>query len=65
MTRQKVIWMLLISSIPVVGLIYLIYLAIQDNNTNKRSYARATLIISLFAVVVSFVFIIGFIIAGL
>ncbi|MBP1552270.1 MAG: hypothetical protein J6C04_08330, partial [Oscillospiraceae bacterium] len=59
------IWMLLISSIPVVGLIYLIYLAIQDNNTNKRSYARATLIISLFAVVVSFVFIMGFIIAGL
>lgn len=59
------IWMLLISSIPVVGLIYLIYLAIQDNNTNKRSYARATLIISVFAIIVSFVFLIGFIIAGL
>ncbi|MBE6886811.1 MAG: zinc ribbon domain-containing protein [Ruminococcaceae bacterium] len=59
------IWMMLISSIPLVGLIYIIYLAIQDNNTNKRSFARATLIISLFAAVVSFVFIIGFIIAGL
>lgn len=59
------IWMMLISSIPVVGLIYIIYLAIQDNNTNKRSFARATLIISLFAFVVSFVFILGFIIAGL
>lgn len=59
------IWMLLISSIPVVGLIYIIYLAIQDNNTNKRSYARATLIISAFAIVVVFVFLIGFIIAGL
>lgn len=59
------IWVLLISSIPVVGLIYLIYLAIQDNNTNKRSYARASLIISVFAIIVSFVFLLGFIIAGL
>ena len=58
------IWMLLISSIPVVGLVYLIYLAIQDNNTNKRSYARATLIIAVFAVVISLVFAIGFLIAG-
>ncbi|MBR5252230.1 MAG: zinc-ribbon domain-containing protein [Oscillospiraceae bacterium] len=58
------IWMLLISSIPVVGLVYLIYLAIQDNNTNKRSYARATLIIAAFAVVISLVFAIGFLIAG-
>jgi hypothetical protein len=59
------IWMMLISSIPVVGLIYIIYLAIQDNNTNKRSYARATLIIALFGTLVGVVFGLGFIIAGL
>lgn len=58
------IWMLIISSIPVVGLVYLVYLAIQDNNTNKRSYARATLIIAAFAVVISLVFAIGFLISG-
>ena len=59
------IWMMLISSIPVVGLIYIIYLAIQDNNTNKRSYARATLIIALFGTLVGVVFGLGFFIAGL
>ena len=59
------IWMMLISSIPLVGLIYIIYLAIQNNNTNKRSYARATLIISLFAAIVGIVFTLGFMISGL
>ena len=59
------IWMMLISSIPLVGLIYIIYLAIQNNNTNKRSYARATLIISLFAAIVGIVFALGFMISGL
>ena len=59
------IWMMLISSIPVVGLIYIIYLAIQDNDMNKRSYARATLIIALFGTLVGVVFGLGFIIAGL
>ena len=59
------ICMMLISSIPLVGLIYIIYLAIQNNNTNKRSYARATLIISLFAAIVGIVFALGFIISGL
>lgn len=59
------IWMMLISSIPVVGLIYIIYLAIQNNNTNKRSYARATLIIALFGTIVGIVFGLGFLIAGL
>lgn len=59
------IWMMLISSIPVVGIIYIIYLAIQNNNTNKRSYARATLIIALFGTIVGIVFGLGFLIAGL
>ena len=59
------IWVLLISAIPVVGFIYLIYLACQNHNTNKRSYARASLIISAFVVVISIVFGIGFMISGL
>ena len=59
------IWILLISAIPVVGFIYLIYLACQNDNTNKRSYARASLIISAFVVVISIVFGIGFALSGL
>ena len=59
------IWMMIISGIPVVGLVYLIYLAFQNDNTNKRSYARASLIISVFASVISIVFIIGFMLSGI
>lgn len=59
------IWVLFISSLPFIGFIYLIYLAIQDNNTNKRSYARATLIILAFAIIIGFVFGFGIIAAGL
>ena len=53
------IWMLVITGIPVVGFIYLIYLAVQDNNTNKRSYARATLILAALGIVVALVFGVG------
>ena len=56
--------MLVLSSLPVIGLIYIIYLAVQNNNINKRSFARATLIVSLFAFVVAFVFMIGVALAG-
>ena len=59
------IWMMVISAIPVIGFIYLIYLALQNDNTNKRSYARATLILSIFAVVISIVFSVGFMLSGL
>ena len=57
--------MLVLSSLPVIGLIYLIYLAVQNNNINKRSFARATLIVAAFAFVITFVFAIGVAIAGL
>lgn len=59
------IWMMLISAIPVIGLVYLIYLALQNDNTNKRSYARASLIISIFTFIITFVFILGFILSGI
>ena len=59
------IWMMVISAIPVIGFIYLIYLALQNDNTNKRSYARASLILSIFAVVISIVFGVGFMLSGL
>lgn len=65
LTTVDFIWMFIISAIPVVGLIYLIWLAVQNNNTNKRSFARATLIISLFSVLITAVFIIGFVVAGI
>lgn len=54
------IWMMLISAIPFIGLFYMIYLAfIQDANVNKRSYARASLIIGVFSAVIAIVFIFG------
>ena len=58
------IWMMIISGIPVVGLIYLIVLAFSNDNTNKRSYARASLIMSIFASVIGVVFALGFILSG-
>lgn len=59
------IWMLLISSLPLIGLVYIIYLAVQDNNINKRSFARANLIIALFSFVIAFVFVVGIIAANI
>ena len=58
------IWMMVISGIPVVGLVYLIYLAFQNDNTNKRSYARASLIVSIFASVIGIVFLLGFMLSA-
>ena len=58
------IWMMIISGIPVVGLVYLIYLAFQNDNTNKRSYARASLIVSIFASVIGIVFFLGFMLSA-
>lgn len=59
------IWMMVISSLPLIGLIYLIYLAIQNDNTNKRSYARASLIISIFASIIGMVFVLGFLLSAI
>ena len=54
------IWMMLISSIPVVGIIYLIWLGfIQKDNPNKSAYAKASLIISVFAILLAVVFAMG------
>ena len=54
------IWMMLIASIPVVGLLYLIYQGfVQQENVNKRSWARATMIISVFTFVLALVFSVG------
>ncbi len=56
---SEILWMMLISGIPVVGLFYLIYQAISGKNKNKRSYARATLIFSIYAFVLAVVFVVG------
>lgn len=54
------VWMMLVSGIPVIGLIYLIYLGfVQQENANKRAYARATMIIVVFGILISVVFALG------
>ena len=54
------IWMMIISGIPVIGFIYLIYIAfVQKENTTKSAWAKATLIICAFAFVLSLVFSMG------
>ena len=65
LTTVDFIWMLVISGLPVIGLIYIIYLAVQDNNTNKRSFARATLIVGIFSIIITFLFVAGVLSAGL
>lgn len=58
------IWMMLISGLPFAGLVYLIWLAFfQKENPNKTSYARATLIISLFATLLAVVFAVGIVLS--
>ncbi len=58
------IWMMLISGIPFVGLFYLIWLGfIQKDNVNRQNYARATLIISVFAMLLAFICAMGIVIA--
>ena len=60
LTTVDFVWMLLISSIPVIGFLYLFYTAfVQQDNVNKRSWARATMIVYIFAAVLAFVFSIG------
>ncbi len=59
------ILMMLIMSIPIVGIAYLIYTAFSSkSNANKRSFARAVLIMDLFTFVIALVFILGFALAG-
>lgn len=59
------IWMIIISGLPVIGLVYLIYMSLQNDNINKRSYARAMLIISVFSVIIALVFFVGIIAANI
>ena len=60
------VWMMLISGIPVIGLIYLIYLGfVQQENANKRSFARATMIFIAFGIVMGIVFSMGIMMTAL
>ncbi len=57
------IWIMLISGLPVVGMMYIIWLAfIQKDNVNKQSYARAVLIFMAFSFALAMVFAMGLII---
>lgn len=60
-TTLDFLWVMVISCIPIVGFIYLIYLAVQNDNIYKRSYARASFILMLFGVIISMIFSVGFI----
>ncbi len=54
------IWMAIISGIPIIGIFYVIYLAfIQTGNKTKRSWARSLIIITLFIMLMAFVFGVG------
>ena len=60
LTTVEFVWMLLISSIPVVGVIYVIYQAfVQQESATKRSWARATMIVFLFSFILGLVFALG------
>ena len=59
------IWMMLIASVPVIGFVYLMYTAFAAENPNKRSYARAVLIIGIFACLIATVFAMGLIMSQL
>lgn len=60
------VWMLLISSIPVVGLFYIIYQAfVQQENMNRRAWARATMVVAIFGFAMAAVFSIGFVMTNL
>ena len=65
MSTVDFVCMMLIAAIPVVGMVYIIYLALQNNNTNKRSYARATIIMAAFGLLLSALFALGVASAGL
>ena len=54
------VWMLIISAVPVIGILYLIYLGfIQKENVNRKSFGRAMLIVIVFTIILFCVFIAG------
>lgn len=60
------VWMILLTLIPGVNLIYLFYQAvIQNNNINRRSYARAVFIVAFFVILIMMMFAFGFFMANL
>lgn len=66
LTTVDFVWMLLISSIPVVGLFYIIYQAfVQQENMNRRAWARATMIVAIFGFAMAAVFSVGFVMTNL
>lgn len=59
------LWMMIITIIPIIGLGYLLYLAFaQSKNINKRSYARAMLILFVFITLIVSMFVCGFFMAN-
>lgn len=65
MSTVDYIWMMIISAVPVVGFIYLLYNAFAAENPNKRSYARAVLIVGIFSCLIAAVFAMGLVMSQL
>ncbi len=61
LTTADFLLMMVIASIPVVGLFYIVDQAISGKNRTKRSYARAFLIFSVYAFVLVIAFMVGII----
>lgn len=59
LTVVDYLWMMIISGIPIVGIVYMLYTAFAGQNTNKKNWARAMLILAVFGSILAFVFIFG------
>ena len=64
MTVVDYLWMMIISGIPIVGIVYILYTAFAGQNINKKNWAKAMLILAIFGFVLAFVFIFGVISAA-
>ena len=64
LTVVDYLWMMIISGIPVVGIVYILYTAFAGQNINNKNWAKAMLILAIFGFVLAFVFIFGVISAA-
>ena len=64
LTVVDYLWMMIISGIPIVGIVYILYTAFAGQNINKKNWAKAMLILAIFGFVLAFVFIFGVISAA-
>lgn len=59
LSTSDYLWMMILGLLPVVGVFYLVYTAIGNKNQNKRSYARAVLLFTIFLLILPIVYFFG------